>query len=108
MRILITGALGQLGRDVVKAAINRGFTALALPRDKLDITDARRTLKAIADNAPGMVINCAAYTAVDRAEEEQQLAFAVNRDGASNLAAACGQNNVPLIHVSTDYVCDGT
>ncbi len=108
MRLLITGARGQLGHAVAKASMHRGYLTLALARDRLDITDASSADRVMADNAPDMVVNCAAYTAVDRAEEEPQLAFAVNRDGASNLAAACAQSKVPLIHVSTDYVFDGT
>lgn len=107
MRVLITGARGQLGHDVARAAIDHGYAALALPRSRLDITDAETVNQAIDDNHPDLVINCAAYTAVDRAEQEPQLAFAVNRDGPANLAVACARQAIPLIHVSTDYVFDG-
>jgi dTDP-4-dehydrorhamnose reductase len=107
MHLLITGAKGQLGHDVTEAALNRGYAPLALAHDQLNITDADSVSQAIAAGQPDLVINCAAYTAVDRAEEEPQLAFAVNRDGAANLAEACAKRRIPLIHVSTDYVFNG-
>ncbi len=108
MRILITGARGQLGHDVAAAAANRGFDTLALPRSALDITSAGSVDRSIEADRPDLVINCAAYTAVDRAEQESQSALAVNRDGPANLAAACARASIPLIHISTDYVFDGT
>lgn len=107
MRILITGAQGQLGQDVVQSAINLGYVAIALPRSRLDITCADSVNQTFDANQPDIVINCAAYTAVDRAEEERDLALDVNRDGPANLATACKQNAIPLVHVSTDYVFDG-
>jgi dTDP-4-dehydrorhamnose reductase len=107
MRILIAGALGQLGRDVTEAARAQRHFVLALPRDELDISRAERVNQIIDANRPDLVINCAAYTAVDRAEKESERAFAVNRDGPSNLAAACAHGAIPLIHISTDYVFNG-
>ena len=108
MHLLITGAQGQLGHDVAQAADQQGFDTQALPRSSLDITRADLVDQAIDARQPDLVVNCAAYTAVDRAEEEPEQAFAVNRDGPSHLAAACARHSIPLIHVSTDYVFDGT
>ena len=108
MRILITGARGQLGNDLAAAAARRGFDPLALPRDKLDITSAGNVARIIAADRPDLVVNCAAYTAVDRAEQEMQAALAVNRDGPAHLAAACARASLPLVHISTDHVFDGT
>ena len=107
MRLLITGARGQLGRDVVACAQKHGFAAAALGRDRLDITRSEDVNRTIDTLLPDVVINCAAYTDVDRAEQETGMAFAVNRDGPSHLAAACSKIAIPLIHISTDYVFDG-
>lgn len=107
MRILITGAQGQLGRDMVASAQNSGYDTVALGRDRLDITRTENVRRTIEDISPDLVINCAAYTAVDRAEQEAELAFAVNRDGPSHMAASCSKLAIPLIHISTDYVFDG-
>ncbi len=108
MRILITGARGQLGYEVVEAVFDNGFEAVGLPHRGLDITQADIVDRTIEDNRPDLVVNCAAYTAVDRAEKEIEAALAVNRDGPANLAIACSRLSVPLIHISTDYVFDGT
>ena len=108
MRLLITGARGQLGRDVVACAQKRSLDAVALGRKRLDITRAEDVKRTIDTLLPDFVINCAAYTAVDRAENEADLAFAVNRDGPSHLAAACSKTAIPLIHISTDYVFEGS
>lgn len=107
MRILVTGAQGQLGRDVVTTAKIHGFDIIALGRDRLDITRAENVNRTLEVSLPDLVVNCAAYTAVDRAEQELELAFEVNRDGPSHLAAACSKTAIPLIHISTDYVFDG-
>ena len=108
MRIMITGARGQLGRDVTTAAaIDRGYDTLALPRSSLDITHPDSVDQAFEENIPDLVVNCAAYTAVDRAEQDMETALAVNREGPSNLAVACRRQAIPLIHVSTDYVFAG-
>ncbi len=108
MRILITGAEGQLGSDVVKTAADRGFDAVGLPRRRLDITRTGMVDRVIEDNRPDMVVNCAAFTAVDLAETKMEAALAVNRDGPANLAAACARLSIPLVHISTDYVFEGT
>ncbi len=106
MRILITGAGGQVGRELLRHG--RGHELLPLTRKELDITDPDAVRLAATGLHPDAVINAAAYTAVDRAETEPNRAFAVNRDGPANLARACARLQVPLIHISTDYVFDGT
>ncbi len=106
--ILVTGAHGQLGRRVVALAAERGSGAevLAYSSADLDITDSAAVAAVVTAGAT--VINCAAYTAVDAAEADEARAMAVNADGPRNLARACGRVGARLIHVSTDYVFDGT
>jgi len=106
MRLLITGAHGQLGRELTLQGGEHELLAVA--RDQLDITDQDAVLRCFAFFQPDVVINAAAYTAVDKAESDIEAAFAVNRDGPANLARACNQNAIPLVHVSTDYVFDGS
>ena len=106
MRILLTGANGQVGWELVQRAAGREL--IACDRNGLDITDAQAVTHAFAASRPQLVINAAAYTAVDRAEQEPEQALAVNRDGPAQLAAACAKLGIPLFHISTDYVFDGT
>jgi dTDP-4-dehydrorhamnose reductase len=80
---------------------------IALSRSQLDITNQQQINTAFEEYRPDILINAAAYTQVDRAEEETELALAINRDGVSNLAHACKEANIPLLHISTDYVFDG-
>jgi dTDP-4-dehydrorhamnose reductase len=104
--ILITGANGQVGHEL---AIAEGAHRLvALDRQQLDITDPVRIEAVLDEHRPDIVINAAAYTQVDRAEHESELAFAVNRDGVANLAFACEKSGLPMLQVSTDYVFDGS
>jgi dTDP-4-dehydrorhamnose reductase len=107
MRILLTGANGQVGWELSNRGAKRGLEILALDRSALDITDMISVSREV--NRPGvsLVVNAAGYTAVDEAESEPELAFAVNRDGPSYLASACGRAGIPLVHISTDYVFDG-
>lgn len=107
MRIFVTGHRGMLGSDLVPALGAAGMTVLGLDAPRVDVTDAAATAAALTDLKPDVVINCAAYTAVDKAESEPVRAFAVNRDGAANLARACSHAGAKLVHVSTDYVFDG-
>lgn len=105
-RILITGANGMLAADVVDALRAAGATLLTLTdRDELDILDADAVAAAVAD--ADLVINCAAFTAVDAAEEQEELALAINATGPANLAAACAAHGARLVHISTDYVFAG-
>jgi len=106
VRVLITGSKGQLGTELVR--LGAGHELLAVDYDKLDITDADAVQCCMDDFHPDVVINAAAYTAVDRAEMDVDICFAVNRDGPENLAKACEQAGIPLVHVSTDYVFDGS
>ena len=105
MKVLVTGGRGQLGRAVVRRGSAAGHEVLAPDVDTLDI---REPGTAIADLRPDVVINAAAYTAVDKAETERDLAFAINATGAERIAEACHAEGVPLLHVSTDYVFDGS
>lgn len=106
-KIVVTGARGQLGRRVVSLLVERGDGAevSAFSSADLDITDSDAVSAAVTPGAT--VINCAAYTAVDAAENDEGGALAVNADGPRNLARACGRVGARLIHVSTDYVFDG-
>lgn len=106
MKMLLTGAEGQFGRCFQDRSSDH--TLIALSRTGLDISDLDAVQHAFDTYQPDVVVNGAAYTAVDRAEQEVELAVAVNRDGPQNLAIACAQRDIPLIHISTDYVFDGT
>jgi len=107
MKILVIGNKGMLGRDLQSRLQNAGYILKGLDIDELDITRSGHILPLFEPFGPNLVINCAAYTAVDKAESEPELAFAVNKDGPANLADACKKLKIPLIHISTDYVFDG-
>lgn len=107
MKALIVGKGGQLAWELQRTA-PQGYEVIELGREQLDITQADATQDALAQYRPDLVINAAAYTAVDKAESEPELAFAVNEQGARNLAQACRDTNARLLHVSTDFVFDGT
>lgn len=106
LRILIAGADGQVGTELGKAAPPHA-TVLATSRASLDVTDRAATDAVVAGFRPHWIVNAAAYTNVDRAETERDAAFAVNRDGAANLAWAAARAGARMLHVSTDYVFDG-
>jgi dTDP-4-dehydrorhamnose reductase len=108
MRILITGAGGMLGRDLQTAARTAAHDTIALSRAELDITDSGAVRAAVAEARPDVVIGCAAWTDVDGAESERERAHAVNGAGAGNVAAAAAASGAWTIHVSTDYVFDGS
>jgi dTDP-4-dehydrorhamnose reductase len=105
--ILVVGAHGQLGKELMARHDAERLPLFGTARSTLDITDAVAVMALITDLKPLAVINAAAYTMVDKAEAERAAAFAVNRDGAANLATACNSASIPLIHLSTDYVFDG-
>ena len=107
MRVLIVGAVGQLARALLPRFVAAGHAASAAGRPTLDLREPGTVRAALAALRPELVVNAAAYTAVDRAEDEPALAFAVNRDGPALLAAETAAAGIPLVHVSTDYVFDG-
>jgi len=106
--VLITGAKGQLGRELVDEASAKGIRIVAAGRDDLDITQAESVMAYVCEAAPRAIINCAAYTAVDKAESDSKTAHAINALGPEHLARAAAELDVPLLHVSTDYVFDGS
>jgi len=106
MKLLITGAGGQLGQDCVRLLLDR-HEICALTSRQLNITNAEAVQAAVACVRPDVLINCAAYTAVDACESEVDCCMAVNADGPANLADTCGKVGCRLIHISTDYVFDG-
>jgi dTDP-4-dehydrorhamnose reductase len=106
-RWLVTGAAGMLGRDLTALLTGRGEEFTGLTRADLDLTDETAVNAAVSSVKPDVVVNCAAWTAVDAAEEHEAEALAVNGQGAGNLAAACGGVGALLVHPSTDYVFDG-
>jgi len=109
VKILIAGGDGQVGSEFAGCAksLDEKIEVYNLGRQQLDVTQIASIRNVIKSLNPSVVVNAAAYTAVDRAEEESDLAFAINRDGAGNLAEICAQNDIPLIQISTDYVFDG-
>jgi dTDP-4-dehydrorhamnose reductase len=107
MRCLVLGGTGMLGSAVVAAARSRGWAALGLSRMQGDLTGRDRLLGWAERFRPDVVVNCAAYTKVDAAETERELAFAVNGEGVASAAALAGKAGARLVHVSTDYVFDG-
>jgi len=107
MKFLITGAKGQLAREFLKTLQNNNHKISALDRESLDISDPHAVSEAVSYYRPDVVINCAAYNFVDKAEEDFETAFRVNAIGPKNLASACKQHHSLLVHYSTDYVFDG-
>ncbi|MCQ4314019.1 dTDP-4-dehydrorhamnose reductase [Pseudomonas stutzeri] len=107
MRILVCGASGQVGHELVDRARAYGLEALGMTRRQLDITNSGQVRQLIRQLKPGLIINAAAYTHVDNAETHSDQAYAVNRDGAARLAEAAREAAIPLLHISTDYVFSG-
>ena len=107
MKVLITGAKGMLGQDMVAEFQRRDYEVHAADHKALDITDIQAVRAAITALRPDIVVNCAAYTDVDRAESEPEIATRVNGLGPRNLALACEATGAVLLHISTDYVFDG-
>jgi len=106
MKVLITGADGQLGKELQKSA-PRTYEIFAHGAPALDITNIEKVNECINKISPHCIINTAAYTAVDKAEKEKDQAFKINAEGAANIAEAAASNNVRLVHISTDFVFDG-
>ncbi len=107
MKVLVTGAAGLLGRAVVREASRRRHTVVAATRDVLDVTDGEACTWTMIAHRPDVVVHCAAYTAVDRAESEPDEATAVNRDGTRNVVDAADAVGARVVYPSTDYVFDG-
>lgn len=107
MKIAITGSKGMLAKTLVPV-LSEEHNIFALSREDLDITNREAVQRVIKDLSPDIIINCAAYTKVDKAEEEKEKAFLINAIGVQNLASICSDLVIPLCHISTDYVFDGT
>jgi len=106
--LIVVGAKGQVGWELCRIGGQKGMDILPLDLPEFDLTDPDAVSDAISGKGASLVINAAAYTAVDQAESNPDPAFAVNRDGPALLATSCADEGIPLIHISTDYVYDGT
>jgi len=108
MRILVAGGQGQVGSALAQQGLEQSLDLIALGRQDLDITSAESIASVFAKYEPDLLINAAAYTAVDKAESEPELAYAINETATALLADACAERGIPMLHISTDYVFDGT
>ncbi|WP_461206130.1 dTDP-4-dehydrorhamnose reductase [Clostridium sp. DL1XJH146] len=107
MKVLVTGVKGQLGYDVVKRLNALGIENLGVDIDDFDITNKEQTEDFISNYNPDVVVHCAAYTAVDKAEDDKEKCYAINVDGTRNIAEACKKIDAKMVYISTDYVFDG-
>lgn len=107
MKVFVTGVRGQLGYDVVNELEKRGHTAIGVDIEELDITDAEAVDKMITEAAPDAVIHCAAWTAVDAAEDNEEKCRQVNAYGTENIAKVCKKLDCKMMYISTDYIFDG-
>ena len=107
MKVLVTGVKGQLGHDVVYELRKRGMEAVGVDIEEMDITDRDSVRNVMFENKPDAVIHCAAYTAVDAAEDNEDVCRKVNADGTQNIADACKELDIKMLYISTDYVFDG-
>ncbi|RRW31195.1 dTDP-4-dehydrorhamnose reductase [Stutzerimonas stutzeri] len=107
MKMLITGSNGQVGRSLVEEGAKRGLDLIGLGKAELDVSCPRSVANAVKLANPDLIINAAAYTAVDAAEEQVEAAYRINRDGAHQLAKEAQRHGIPFFHLSTDYVFDG-
>lgn len=108
MKILVTGSNGMLGQDLCPILEDNGFEVIETDVNTLDITNAGQVKSVLSENKPDIVIHCAAYTNVDKAEEDLQTAELINVTGTENIAEVCGKSGITLVYISTDYVFDGT
>lgn len=108
MKVLVTGANGMLGQDLCPILEDAGCFVIETDVNNMDITDLEETEKVITQIHPDLIIHCAAYTNVDKAEEDLAVSAKINSTGAENIAIVCGKLEIPLIYISTDYVFDGT
>ncbi|MBS5325126.1 MAG: dTDP-4-dehydrorhamnose reductase [Lachnospiraceae bacterium] len=107
MRILVTGVKGQLGHDVMNELAKRGHTGIGVDVEEMDITDAKKVNEVIRASEVEAVIHCAAYTAVDAAEDQVELCRKINAEGTENIAKVCKELDIKMMYISTDYVFDG-
>lgn len=107
MRVLVTGVKGQLGHDVMNELAKRGYEGIGVDVEEMDITDAEAVRRVMEETRPDKVVHCAAWTAVDAAEDQTEICRRVNVDGTENIARMCGELDIPMIYLSTDYVFDG-
>ncbi len=107
MRILVTGVKGQLGHDVMNELAKRGHTGMGVDVEEMDITDAKKVNEVIRASEVEAVIHCAAYTAVDAAEDQVELCRKINAEGTENIAKVCKELDIKMMYISTDYVFDG-
>lgn len=107
-KILVTGAKGMLGHDLCPTLEDAGFETVETDVDNLDITDLKQVEEVLNAEKPDAVVHCAAYTNVNKAEEEKDLAIKINGEGTENLAKVCAKLDIPIVYISTDYVFDGT
>ena len=107
MRVFVTGVKGQLGYDVMNELEKQGLEGIGVDIDEMDITDADQVNKVIKEAAPDAVIHCAAYTAVDAAEDNEEICRKVNAQGTENIAKVCEELDIKMMYISTDYVFNG-
>ncbi|MBD5537940.1 MAG: dTDP-4-dehydrorhamnose reductase [Lachnospiraceae bacterium] len=107
MKVLVTGVKGQLGYDVADELAKRGTEVVGVDVDEMDITDEAAVRSVILGAAPDAVIHCAAYTAVDAAEDNEEMCRRVNADGTRYIASVCKELDIKMLYISTDYVFDG-
>lgn len=107
MKVLVTGVKGQLGYDVVNELEKRGHTAVGTDVEEMDITDPGKVREVLTEERPDAVIHCAAYTAVDAAEDNEEVCRRINAEGTENIAKVCQELDCRLLYVSTDYVFNG-
>ena len=107
MRVLVTGVKGQLGHDVMDELAAKGIVGIGVDVEEMDITDAGACQRVIKEAKPDAVIHCAAYTAVDAAEDNVELCRRVNADGTRNIAKVCKELDIKMMYISTDYVFNG-
>ncbi len=107
MKLLVTGAGGMLGQALSACLQSRGHNVVSVPKERLDVTNYAQCLEVIEEQAPDLIIHCGAYTKVDQAESEPNLAYHINGYGTENLAVACNIFETPMLYFSSDYVFDG-
>ena len=107
MKVFVTGVKGQLGHDVMNELAKRGLEGIGVDVEEMDITDAEACERVIKAASPEAVIHCAAYTAVDAAEDNEELCRRVNGQGTRNIAKVCAELDIPMMYISTDYVFNG-